>query len=135
MMFTTVIAQEQDSLDMKVPPPPPLQIDGIFQKVEVEASIDPTSWRKHLQEKLLPYLEKATRKGMKPGKYTVDVRFLVDKNGSISQVKALSDPGFGLAKAAEIVLKSGPKWTPGKVNGLAVKSYHTQPINFVIAAE
>jgi hypothetical protein len=91
LMFMTLIAQVQDSLDMKVPPPPPLQSDGIFQKVEVEASIDTTAWRKHLQKKLLPYLEKATRKGMKPGVYTVDVRFVVDKNGSISQVKALSD--------------------------------------------
>jgi protein TonB len=129
MMFTAVTAQEKDSV-----PPPPVGED-IFTEVEVEASTDAAAWRKHLEEKLLPYLERATRKGMKPGVHTVNVRFLVEKNGSIADVKALNNPGFGLAKAAENVVKSGPKWKPGMVNGRVVRSYHTQPISFVIVQE
>ena len=69
---------------------------------------------------------------MKAGTYTVNVRFLVEKDGSISDVVALNDPGYGLAKAAEKVVKTGPKWTPGQQGGKTVRSYHTQPINFVI---
>jgi protein TonB len=60
------------------------------------------------------------------------VRFLVERDGSIENVKALNDPGYGLARGAEQVVKSGPKWKPGIQNGNKVRSYHTQPIAFVI---
>ena len=69
---------------------------------------------------------------MKDGMYTVQVRFLIEKDGSINDVQALNDPGFGLARAAEKVIKSGPKWEPGIQEGKVVRSYHTQPITFVI---
>jgi protein TonB len=62
----------------------------------------------------------------------VNVRFLVEKDGSISSAKAMKDIGFGLAKGAEKVVKSGPKWTAGEQNGIKVRSYHTQPIYFVV---
>ena len=69
---------------------------------------------------------------MKAGTYVVNVRFLVEKDGNISYADALNDPGYGLAKAAVKVLNTGPKWTPGEQNGQKVRSYHTQPITFVI---
>lgn len=106
--------------------------ENVFQKVEVDASVDPVAWRQHLEARLGAVIEKAAKKGMKPGRYTVNVRFLVEKDGSISDVKALNDPGFGLAKAAEKVVKTGPRWKPARQNGRAVRSYHTQPISFVI---
>jgi periplasmic protein TonB len=105
----------------------------IFQKVEVEASVDAQAWIHHLQTELQRPVEKAARKGMKAGTYTVQVKFLVEKDGSIADVQALNDPGFGLAKAAEKVIKTGPKWQPGILNGKMVRSYHTQPITFVIS--
>lgn len=69
---------------------------------------------------------------MKAGAYAVQVRFLVERDGSISYVEALNDPGYGLAKAAVKVIKTGPKWRPGEQNGKKVRSFHTQPITFVI---
>lgn len=104
----------------------------IFTKVDVEASVDAKQWIDHLTKNLQPYIEKAAKKRMKAGTYTVNVRFLVEKDGSINYVEALDDPGYGLAKAAVKVLKTGPKWTPGEMNGKKVRSYHTQPITFVI---
>jgi protein TonB len=106
-----------------------------YEKVEVEASVDVAEWRKHLEKELQPVIEKAARKGMRVGKYTVNVRFLVERDGSLSDVKALNDPGYGLAKGAVAVIKSGPKWKPGEQNGRKVRSYHTQPITFMIAQE
>lgn len=117
------------------PPPPPPVADTatiIFSRIEVEASVDRQQWIDHLTKNLQSPIEKAARKGMKPGTYTVQVKFLVEKDGSISDVHALNDPGYGLAKAAEKVLSTGPKWTPGMQNGKVVRSYHTQPITFVI---
>ncbi len=109
--------------------------DMVFNKAEIEASVDAIAWRHHLETKLLPYLERAANKRMKPGNYTVDVRFLVEKNGSITDVVALNDPGYGLAEAAVKVIKTGPTWKPGEQDGRKVRSYHTQPITFSIQTQ
>ncbi|MGE5520026.1 MAG: energy transducer TonB, partial [Candidatus Dadabacteria bacterium] len=92
----------------------------IFEKVEIEASVNAAQWRTYLQNQLQRYIEDAASNGMSPGKYTVQVRFLVDKDGSISDAQALNDPGYGLGKGAVEVLKRGPKWTPGEQNGKKV---------------
>jgi protein TonB len=106
---------------------------AVFQRVEIEASVDANEWRTALQRELQPAIEKAASKGMKAGTYVVNVRFLVERDGSISEAKALNNPGYGLAKAAEKVVRNGPKWTPGEQNHRKVRSYHTQPITFVIS--
>ena len=99
----------------------------------MDASVDRLQWRRHLETKLLPVIERAAKAGMKAGQYTVNVRFLVEKDGSISNVAALNDPGYGLAYGAVNVVRTGPKWIPGEQNGRKVRSYHTQPITFVIS--
>jgi protein TonB len=104
----------------------------IFTKVEIEAQVDPKQWVRHLQTQLQRYIEDAASAGMDPGTYTVQVKFLVERDGSIADVQALNDPGFGLGKGAVEVVKKGPKWKPGIQNGKPVRSYHTQPITFVI---
>ena len=106
--------------------------DKIFEKVEIEAKVDVGSWRRHLERNLQRYIEDAAAKGMAPGTYTVQVKFLVERDGSITDVRALNDPGYGLGKGAEEVVRKGPKWSPGIQNGKEVRSYHTQPITFVI---
>ncbi len=105
---------------------------NVFEKIEVEASVDRDEWIDHLAKNLQPVVVKAARKGMKPGTYTVLVKFLVEKDGTLSDVHALNDPGYGLAKGAEQVLSTGPKWKAGEQNGKKVRSYHTQPITVVI---
>jgi TonB-dependent SusC/RagA subfamily outer membrane receptor len=105
----------------------------VFEKAEVEASVDKNEWRKFLETNLQPIIENATSKGIPLGQHTVKIRFLVKKDGSITDFKALNDPGYGLAqKVLEIIPKS-PKWKPAEQNGKPVNSYHTQPITFVIS--
>ncbi len=105
----------------------------IFDKVEIEASVNRDAWINHLQKVLLPIVNKASRKGMPKGTYTVMVRYLVETNGSIADVVALNDPGFGLAEGAIKAIRTGPKWNPGEQGGRKVRSYHTQPVTFVIS--
>jgi protein TonB len=105
----------------------------VFEKVEIEATVDVKQWRRHLESQLQRYIEDAASQGMAPGQYTVQVRFLVEKDGSITDVKSLNDPGYGLAKGAVDVVKRGPRWSPGEQNGRKVRSYHTQPITFVVS--
>jgi protein TonB len=104
----------------------------IFEKVEIEASVDIAIWRRHLERNLVNYIENAVDAGIPPGTYTVIVHFLVERDGSIAQVRTLNNPGYGLAEGAVQVVKSGPNWNPGEQNGRKVRSYHTQPVSFVI---
>ena len=135
----------EKNLQVQVPPvveeskgtveAPKIDENEIFQKVEIEAKVDPKQWRRHLESQLQRYIEDAASQGMSPGQYTVQVRFLVERDGSITDVTSLNDPGYGLGKGAVDVVKRGPKWSPGEQNGRKVRSYHTQPITFVIAEE
>ena len=129
---STPVEKAGDTVTNKKIVAAPYGEENIFEKVEVEASVNVQMWRKHLEVNLLPYIERAASSKMKAGSYTVNVRFLVERDGSISDVKALNDPGYGLAKGCEKVVRTGPKWSPGELNGKKVRSYHTQPITFSI---
>ncbi len=76
--------------------------------------------------------EVPTNNGAPAGKYTVEISFVVDKEGNVSDVKAVNDPGFGTAQEAIRVLKLSPKWRPGYQNGVAVKSMKKQKLSFVV---
>ncbi len=107
----------------------------IFEKVEIEASFPGgfAAWKKYLEKKLNASV--ASDNGAPVGTYTVQVKFIVDKQGNISDVKALSSHGYGIEEEAIKAIKSGPAWKPGNQNGRAVNSYHTQPITFIVADE
>ena len=64
---------------------------------------------------------------------TVDVQFVVDENGSISNAKIIGkELGSGLDEEAVRVISSMPKWTPGKVKGKDVKTRMVLPITYKI---
>ena len=65
---------------------------------------------------------------------TVVVRFIVDKEGNVSDVEAISGPPELRDEAVRVIKKSG-KWTPAIQNGRQVKSYKSQPIIFQISSE
>jgi len=61
---------------------------------------------------------------------TVYVTFIVEKDGSLTQIKALKGIGESFEKEAENVVKKMPKWTPGKQGGAAVRVMLSLPIEF-----
>ena len=107
----------------------------IFTKVEVEPTVDKTEWRTFLEKNLQPFIATAAQKGLAPGQYTVVVKFIVRTDGSLADIKAVKDPGFGLGENVVKLMKDSPKWQPALLNGHAVASYHSQPVTFMIAAE
>lgn len=109
------------------------KIDRVFEKTEIEASIDKKEWREFLEKNLQPLIENATSKGMPAGQYTVNLKFIVKTDGSLTDFKALNDPGYELAQNVLKIMPSSPKWNPAYQNGKKVNSYHTQPITFVIS--
>ncbi|MCM1336114.1 MAG: energy transducer TonB [Candidatus Amulumruptor caecigallinarius] len=60
----------------------------------------------------------------------VVVQFVVTKTGSIGQVKVVRSKDPDLDREAVRVVKSLPKFTPGKMNGHPVNVWYTLPINF-----
>jgi protein TonB len=63
----------------------------------------------------------------------VVVQFVVDKEGKISDVKAMTSHGFGMEEEAVKVIRKGPNWVPAVQNGRNVKAYRRQPITFVVS--
>ncbi len=58
----------------------------------------------------------------------VFVKFVVERDGSIGAVEVLKGIGFGCDEEAIRVIKSMPKWNPGKQNGKAVRVYYNMPV-------
>jgi len=56
------------------------------------------------------------------------VSFIIEKDGSLSDIKVLRDVGFGTGKETIRVLKMAQKWKPGKQNGKTVRTSYTLPI-------
>lgn len=78
-------------------------------------------------QKKLKYPAQARRMGIE-GK--VFVQFVVDKEGNLTEVKAVKGIGAGCDLEAERVIRSAPKWKPGKQRGRAVKVRMILPITF-----
>ena len=60
----------------------------------------------------------------------VIVTFVVERDGSITDVKVVKSVDPSLDKEATRVVKSMPHWIPGKQNGSAVRVKYTVPVTF-----
>jgi len=107
----------------------------IFDKVEIEASFPggDSKWRQYLERNANGQV--ASDNGAPEGTYTTVVQFVVDKEGNISDVRALTNHGYGMEEEAIRVIKKGPKWNAAIQNGRQVKAYRKQPITFRVEAE
>ncbi len=107
----------------------------IFTKVEVDASFPGgnAAWTRYLKNNL--NAETPVENGASEGTYTVVVRFIVSKDGSISDVVGETKHGYGMEAEAIKIIKKGPNWTPALQNGRNVNAYRRQPITFVVAEQ
>jgi len=103
--------------------------DEIVPIVEIEAAFI-GNWIKFLERNLDG--ETPVRNGAGAGRYTVVIQFVVDKEGKVSDIKPLTNHGYGLEAEAVRVLKKAPKWKPAIQNGLEVKAYRRQMITFEV---
>lgn len=94
----------------------------VFTKVEIESEYPGglPAWQRFLNRSLRPSDE---------AQGTVVVQFIVDKEGNVTNVEAVSGPDELRNEAVRVIKKSG-KWTPAIQNGNPVRSYKKQPIIF-----
>jgi len=109
--------------------------DGVFEKVDVEATFSggEAAWRKYLEQNLNPNVP--VENGAPVGIYTVIVQFVVDRTGAISDIKTLTNFGYGMEQEVMRIMKKSPMWSPASQNNRTVKAYRKQPVTFVIDAE
>lgn len=63
----------------------------------------------------------------------VIVSFTVNEDGNLSDIKVERTLDHMLDEEVIRVVKSMPKWKPAKLNGKAVKSKYTIPVNFRVS--
>ncbi len=78
----------------------------------------------------MDYPSQARRMGIEGRVY---VQFVVDKDGTVTEVKAVKGIGAGCDEEAEKVLRQSPKFKPGKQRGRAVKVRMVLPIIFKLS--
>lgn len=81
---------------------------------------------KYIRENI-KYPEQAMKKGIQ-GRVTVS--FIIEKDGSISNVRPVHSVHSLLDKEAVRMVKSMPKWSPGKNNGKPVRVRYNLPVMF-----
>src|ERR1017187_3797089 len=106
--------------------------DKTFTKVEIESEYPggAAAWQRYLL-KTLHYPDEAVSNEIQGD---VMVRFIVDKEGMVSDVEAIAGPTELRDEAVRVIKKSG-KWTAAIQNGRQVKSYKQQPIKFRLEAQ
>lgn len=103
-------------------------VDQIFLVVEESATPKGgmSAFYKYVSDKM-KYPAQARRMGIE-GK--VFVEFVINRDGSITDVKAIKGIGAGCDEEAVRVVQSAPPWNPGKQRGKPVRQRYVVPIIF-----
>ena len=100
--------------------------DRVFTKVEIEASFPggAQKWAQYVQRAISNEIDEFTDDDFG----TCVVKFIVDRNGVVSDVQATTMKGSKLAEVAVNAIRKGPKWIPAEQNGRKVNAYRLQPV-------
>jgi protein TonB len=117
--FVPVVEEEEQVQEME-----------IFQVVETMPSFPggDAARMKFLQENIT-YPQMARESGIQGIVYAT---FVVEPNGSVSDVRIMRGIGGGCDEEAIRVIKSMPKWNPGMQRGKPVRVQFTMPIKFTL---
>ena len=103
-------------------------VDEIFTIVEESASFPGglSAWAQFLKKEL-KYPRQAQRMGIEG---RVFIQFIVERDGSLTDIHVVKGIGAGCDEEAERVLRMSPKFKPGKQRGRSVKVRMVLPIIF-----
>lgn len=124
----TMIAPAPEAVSVEVATPLPPDDDKVYEVAEVMPEYPGG------QGELLKFLARNIKypeesvKNKEEGR--VQIAFIVNKDGSISDVKVLKNTTPLLDAEAIRITKSMPNWTPGKDKGKVVRVAYTVPVTF-----
>lgn len=109
-----------------------VKTDSVFTRKmqEAEFATGDDGWRYFLRTNLNANVP--VNNNSPAGKYTVIIKFIVNKDGTLDDIMAEHNPGYGMAEEGIRVLKKSPKWSPAIQYGRYVRAYRRQPITFVV---
>jgi protein TonB len=87
------------------------------------------AWSKFIQ-KNLRYPEMAQESNIQGKVY---ISFVIEKDGTLSDVKLVRGIGYGCDDEAMRVIKKSPKWKAGRQNDANVRVRYNMPINYTIS--
>jgi protein TonB len=128
----TVEAVRND-IAVNVPPPPVEKKEEVKQVVEnkvFDIAEQMPSFKGNVNQWLasnLSYPAVAAENGVQG---RVIVQFVVEKDGSVSNVQVVRSVDPALDREAVRVVKSMPKWNPGMNNGQPARVKYTLPVTF-----
>ncbi|MGH2667286.1 energy transducer TonB [Flavobacterium sp.] len=100
--------------------------DAVYSSVGIEKAPEFPGGMKAFEE----YIEKNFKyPDVKSLIGRVIVQFVIEKDGSLTDIRVLRDVGYGTGKEAIRVLKNCPKWSPGVHNGQILRIRYSLPIN------
>lgn len=127
---TTAGTTTQEGENIDAPPPPPPVEEETFDLAAVQEQPEfPGGMEKmyEFMQRTQKYPDMEYEAGIQGKVY---VQFTVAKDGSIEEAKVLRSVSDGLDKEALRLVKSMPKWSPGKMGGKAVKCRFNLPVVF-----
>ncbi len=100
--------------------------DKVLQKLKSKLHflVDLQAWSKYISRAITDSISKFTEADYG----TCVLRFIVNTDGTVSDVIATTMKGTELAKVSIDAIKNGPKWIPASQNGHTVAAYRLQPI-------
>jgi protein TonB len=109
-------------------------VDKTYEPDEVDVKPlfpgGPSAWREYLSKVLDADLP--SKNNAPPGRYTVSIYFIVDKNGNIKDIAPITKLGYGMEEEVMRVIKTGPDWIPALVDGEKVMSSVRQKFTFQV---
>lgn len=105
----------------------------VFSKVQSEPEFEggQSAWRSFLKSNLkagVPFANRAPA-----GRYTVIICFIVNTDGSLTDIEAETKHGYGMEKEAIRVLKLSPAWRPAMQDDKPIKARRRQPFVFAVS--
>lgn len=106
--------------------------EGPRVTVDLDAKFD-GDWRRFLERNLVP--DVPVNNDAPAGRYPVEVKFVVDVEGNVSDIVALTRHGYGMEDEAIRVIRKSKRWEPAIFQGRPVKAYHRQMVTFIVENE
>ena len=123
-----VVREHKNEVIVEEKRPEPVEDNRVFEVVEQQPQFPGG------QEALMKYLSEHIKYPPMAAENNIQgrvvVQFVVTKTGSIGEVKVVRGKDPDLDKEAVRVVKSLPKFIPGKMNGHPVNVWFTLPVNF-----
>ena len=113
----------------------PQNPDNEEDKPRVNVGVDPVPPGGNLADfrtwvtKQIRYPDKAAKEGIQ-GRVTV--KFVVEEDGSLSNIEEMQSPDRSLTDEAIRILSSSARWTPGKQDGKPVRVWFVMPVTFTL---